>query len=227
MPSQRGSFKIDLIKVFISYFLNGIATAIAQDRFWKSVRPPLIDIAFNSLPEIDSAAIVADMIVFSLTVFAATTVYFAEDRVFVFHMVSDIVMYFFMARALLLVGTFYPSPMSDAVQKCLPPSQNRAEIIYRAFRYIFNFGARPHSKILCGGPLLTGHVGLMAIFGWVIVKFSPPYFSSWLRYAVGSSTIIGVVCLSLSHGDYTVAIFYAAIISYGIIKYVSKKSGIW
>ena len=73
-------------------------------------------------------------------------------------------------------------------------------------------------KILCGDLLFSGHTLIMVVCAWTFTYYLPNN-KKWIGYIPKFLAVVGMVCMVISRGHYSIDVIFAYWLSIGVFTY--------
>lgn len=205
-------FVLCLLYLFLSHVGSSFASTYAQEQLLdKLLYPPLSDFILDNGWYIPWAYLMTEGVIIMLVVIVMVLLFFHKYRFIVFQRMIVLIGTMFYFRSLCVVSTAIPVAQGDGDCNKLIFT-NRWERLSHVFTVYISFGMRLFGVKTCGDYMCSGHAIIIIILVLSINEYSPAsmVYLHRLTWLIG---ILGLSCIFLCHGSYTVDVIMAVLLS--------------
>jgi shingomyelin synthase len=206
-PKEPKKLLISALFLFAAAIVNDSVLAWIHDRVLET--PPLPDLVFTYTAYYPSALIFSEYIIIASGSVMIIVCYLHKHRWIVFRRVFFMLALLYLGRTVCMLVT--QLPVADPSYYCAPKlNRTGARIVAsRALQLVSGAGLFINGKhMYCGDYIYSGHTLILVMAYLVTREYSPRRF--WhLHWVMWIGSVIGVICILLSRGHYTVDVIIA------------------
>ncbi|KAI6224100.1 PAP2-C domain-containing protein [Aphelenchoides besseyi] len=210
-PKERCKTGLAVLLLLMAAISNDVVIAYIHDLVPD--QPPLPDIIFDNFTYRPAAMRISECLMLSLLIVLAILIFVHEHRWILVRRIATLAALLYFGRAVTMFVTqlpkadpnFYCSPKLDLKNRTVNGVLIRATRFFSAFGLVM---AGNENLALCGDYVYSGHTIVLVLCYLFIVEYSP---KSWkfLHSLSAAASLVGVVCLIVSRGHYTVDVIIA------------------
>lgn len=207
VPDDRWRALIAFLLLFMAGLSNDIVLAFIHERVPSYA--PLPDIVFDATTYMPAALHISEYAMLLNTVMAFTCTLLNKHRFTLLKRFFLISAMLYAGRAVSMVVT--QVPVADPAYYCAPKMNSTSVLLVaeRALSLVSGLGLSIGGKhVLCGDYIYSGHTVVLVHTYLVVSNYTPRrwWLLHWLSFVL---SFMGVVCLLLSRGHYTVDVILA------------------
>ncbi|KAI6170308.1 hypothetical protein M3Y98_01226100 [Aphelenchoides besseyi] len=210
-PKERCKTGLAIFLLLLAAISNDVVISYIHDLVPD--QPPLPDVVFDNFTYRPAAMRISECLMLSLLIVLGILVVVHKHRWILMRRIATLAALLYFGRAVTMFVTQLPK--ADTNFYCSPKLnlKNRTlnGVLIRATRFFSAFGlvmAGNENLALCGDYIYSGHTIVMVTSYLFIREYSPKDWQ-FLHSICAAASIVGVLCLIVSRGHYTIDVIIA------------------